>query len=185
MLSQDKPQDDDDTDYSLPLSQVMTSAIEEVKHQKQAFKSKYPRIRVFHVSNYQVQRDTLKLSYSRTDDDAALLGKASNKALIPCKYIEEMETLTRQLMLVASHSDWVLGSSVALLQQGDTGAVIRSIESLCLAQSHTAALLARLLANLVHVRQDQLVSTSALSSATKSSLLKLAMPLNSALFEGK
>ncbi|XP_067934830.1 uncharacterized protein [Watersipora subatra] len=75
MLSQDRPQDDDDTDYSLPLSQVMTSAIEEVKHQKQAFTSKYPRIRGFHVSNYQVQGDTLKSSYSRTDEDAALLGR--------------------------------------------------------------------------------------------------------------
>ncbi|XP_067933007.1 uncharacterized protein [Watersipora subatra] len=90
MLSQDRPQDDDDTDYSLPLSQVMTSAIEEVKHQKQAFTSKYPRIRGFHVSNYQVQGDTLKSSYSRTDEDAALLALSTGRRR------SEIHALTRE-----------------------------------------------------------------------------------------
>ena len=180
----DDKEDDDGLDYRLPLSQVLKSSLEEVKHQNTPFSAIKPKIIGFREHDYQVSSG-FEMKPSKLDDNITLLAKAQSKIVVSTKYIEELERLTRQAIAVASHSEWTLGSAVVLMQKGDKSSAIRSLQSVGLAQSHSASLLTRLLSNLTHVRREQFLSVASLSSSAKANLADLPIPLEGCLFQDK
>lgn len=176
--------DEDTTDYRLPLSDVVKASIGELTHQTQPFSAVRPKIPGYRDNDYAVC-DNFQVQHAKLDDDVNLLAKPQSKLTVNARHFEELERLSRQALVVASHAEWVLGSAVLLLQNEDTAGAIRSIESVGLAQSHNAGLLARMLANFTHVRRDQFLATSSLSSAAKASLSQLPMPTAGTLFDGR
>lgn len=179
-----KPEDNEVIDYRLPVSGVVASNLEELKHQTQPFSAQKPKVIGFRESDYMVCKG-FACSPAKLDDDTGLLAKTQTKLVVNAKYIEELERLARQALTVASHAEWTLGTAVVLLQDNDTTAAVRCIESVGMAQSHNASLLARSLANITHIRRDQFLATSALSSSAKSALAQLPIPTTGKLFDGK
>lgn len=166
------------------MSGVVKASLAEMEYQASPFTASRPKIQGFREGDYAVSEE-FTLKHIKVDDNVSLLAKPQTKVVVPARYLEEMEKLTRQALAVASHAEWVLGSAVVLLQQGETSSAVRSVESVGLAQSHNASLLARLLANLTHLRRDQYLSICSLSSSAKASLSQLPIPYAGLLFKGR
>ena len=176
--------EDEELDFTFPLSSMVRQSLEELKHQNHALTSSSPAIKSYRGRDYEVG-DGFSHKPSRLDDDISLLGKSNSKAVVSSKTLEELEKLTRQALLVGSHAEWVLGSVVALMDANDAQSVVRAIESLNIAQRHNASLMSRMLANLTFARREQFLATSSLSSVAKASLYNLPIPLDSKLFDNK
>ena len=143
-----------------------------------------PKVEGYRACDYKV-REGLLAKASPLDDDVSLLGKPQDKAVVKIKAIEECERLNRQSLLVGSHCDWTMGGIVALMQNNDSKGVLKAIESLTIAFKHSAALQARLLANLTLLRREHYLATASVSSIAKNALLSLPIANEGALFNGK
>ena len=176
--------EEEEYDFRLPLSQLSVSAITDLKAKTALLSASNPKLAGFRFKDYEVNKGFVEKS-SPLDEDISILGKIGNKAVVSTKFLEEMEKLVRQSILVASHAEWTLGSVICLMKKDDTPSVIRALESMNASQKHSAGLLARLLANVTNVRRDQFLATSAISSVAKLELAKLSVPLEGPLFQNK
>ena len=177
-------EEEEQLEYVFPLSMMVKESLEEVSYQNAPLTSSSPVIKSYRMKDYEVGEGFSQRA-AKLDEDVALLSKPLAKAVISSKSLEEIEKLVRQSISVNSHAEWVLGSAVALMEANDPQGVVRAIESINFAQRHNAALLSRLLANITFMRREQCLSTASISSVAKTALLKLPVPLDNKLFEGK
>ena len=80
-----KPDDDEGTDYRLPLSGVVKASLEELKHQQQPFSAVKPKISGFRENDYTVCQG-FSFASAKLDDDCNLLAKTQSKLVVSSKY---------------------------------------------------------------------------------------------------
>ena len=78
-----------------------------------------------------------------------------------------------------------MGAVVALERKKDTAGFLRTFNSITLAFKHATALSFRLQISIIMLRRDASLCSSAITSSAKKYLMKLSVPRDGLLFEGK